>query len=265
MTDKTYPVLGAKHTRQSDLEFLKKFPPGYYAGCAKLDNEIEEASEKVILKFGEVKPGDYFVYNGGMWMKLDPHWGRNPVTCARMVFTKEEYVLRYTRPKGAKDSDFVLEMEKLFGTDEAVGLYFIVPGNRIREKWTAAEYDTAVTAGTLSPSDEAVSFLSNGGSGLECTQYARLIWEKLGADRVKIYGFANKDNPYAGIVKMGLHPGGHDFAVVDDRYIVDPWPRLVKNAFSRIVFDMHDDNERHLALALYGDRPLWKRMLEAEN
>lgn len=158
---------------------------------------------------------------------------------------------------------FVDEMERLFGTEEAVGLSFrLVDGSII----SAAEYDRRCEGlgwdDPRHPGGESV--LANGGSGTCCTDYASLVYQRL-PGRVQIWGFANQSNPSSRIARERIHPGGHDFAVVDSRYIVDPWPRLVPGVFSQMVFDLQDPSDAALALDIYGPRERWRHMVEAEQ
>ena len=95
----------------------------------------------------------------------------------------------------------------------------------------------------------------NGLSWTNCMGFALEIKKKLGAKRVKIYGFYLKDNPTAKSAKIS---GGHDFAMVDDRFIVDPWLTDVMGA-SQGVFDVQ--TEQMEVTCLYGNRNKW----EAEN
>lgn len=240
---------------------------GYYDGCTSLDTEMDlEMFVEImyITHFRFVKPGSDFWYNGDLWTKMDMCHARNPARSSRSYLDPSQRVTDTKSSAAIKNNPIATLLEEVFGAEETFGLHFVLDKDP-NTKWPAKEYDEAIACGILSVEDEAVSYLYNGGSGACCTEYARIILDKLGADRVKIYGFHNKDNPLAGIVKMQLHPGGHDFAVVDDRYIVDPWPRLVKDAFARSVFDMQDDNDQHVVESLYGTKACWKRMLESEK
>jgi hypothetical protein len=77
--------------------------------------------------------------------------------------------------------------------------------------------------------------------------------------RVQIYGFPNEKNPTA--KASGWHPGGHDFAVVDDRYILDPWVRHVhaQDLATPIVYDLQDPD----TCFIYGPRAAWTENTEA--
>src|SRR5580765_8455135 len=101
---------------------------------------------------------------------------------------------------------------------------------------------------TTDPETDASQFTRSGYSGLQCTGYACELRNKLGAGRVKVLGFFGEDNPTS---EIGRQAGGHDFAMVDDRYIVDPW---LEQGFSqplgeglpsgRGVFDTHDPKDQ---------------------
>lgn len=110
-------------------------------------------------------------------------------------------------------------------------------------------------------------FTGLGFHGCQCTGFAVRIQEKLGAERVKVMGFHLEDNPQAGV---GSICDGHDFAVVDGRYIVDPW--LVEVETGNItthkgtklslngqgVFDL--ETEAELVADVYGNKEYWNEM-----
>jgi hypothetical protein len=157
------------------------------------------------------------------------------------------------------EDDFVAEMERRFGSDAALGVTFeLCNGQRL----SAAEFDAMVKAQSGHIPD-SVSYLPTGGSAVCCTDYAELIYLAL-PGRVQIFGFANEDNPTSRVAREAIHLCGHDFAVVDGRYIVDPWPRLVPAEFDQMVFDMQDPQEAATVLDIYGPRECWTRMYLAE-
>lgn len=100
-------------------------------------------------------------------------------------------------------------------------------------------------------------FRATGYSGVQCTGYACAIRDKLGRDRVKIRGFAGEDNP-----KAQVADDGHDFAIVDDRYIVDPWATDIAETSERGVFDLKDPADAAEIKRLYGDPKTWRDMDE---
>lgn len=158
------------------------------------------------------------------------------------------------------NEDFTAMMERLFGSDEALGVYFELEegGPRISLSEHAAMSEEL---GDEMPG--TISYLPNGGSAVCCTDYAAVIFQTL-PGRVQIFGFANEENPTSRVARDDFHPGGHDFAVVDGRYIVDPWPRLVQGAFDQMVFDTQDEHAA-MALDVYGPRSCWKHMKLCED
>jgi hypothetical protein len=102
-------------------------------------------------------------------------------------------------------------------------------------------------------------------SGVCCTGFACRVQEKLGKDRVKVMGFDSRGNPDASVLELA---DGHDFAVVDGRFIVDPWIAEVESGNittptdetidlkGQIVFDI-EGVDSVLVRKLYGDRAKW--------
>ena len=113
--------------------------------------------------------------------------------------------------------------------------------------------------------DGASSFRESGYSGTQCTGFACEIQRKIGKARVKVVGFPEGTNPQSAIAQDA---GGHDFAVVDDRFIVDPWLQEVSAGritlrggaeleVDRVVFDLEDPNDFKTVRNLYGDPRAW--------
>lgn len=119
----------------------------------------------------------------------------------------------------------------------------------------------------ITPEDEARgrgSEFDNGYSGVQCTGYACAILHKLGPARVKVYGFHDAENPESAIARDA---GGHDFAVVDNRWIVDPWldaglstPMGKDDLPTRGVYDMDSKEDQAEIDRLYGDQDAWRDM-----
>lgn len=152
---------------------------------------------------------------------------------------------------------FTEELEIRFGSDEALGVCFITDDG---VELSLDEFNQMYAElGDDMPGCQ--SFFPDGTSAICCTDYARQISMGL-PGRVQIFGFANEDNPTSRVARDKLHPGGHDFAVVDDRYVVDPWIRLVLCEKGPIVFDMQDELEAAQVLDTYGPRTCWKNMSE---
>lgn len=99
-------------------------------------------------------------------------------------------------------------------------------------------------------------------SSFICTFVAQAV-KMLEGDRVKIYGFSTKKNPEAQyfVEENGIDDyEGHHFAVMDGRYIVDPW--IYNNfyedgIFGRSVFDLQNKKDEEFIKYLYGDEDNW--------
>jgi hypothetical protein len=50
----------------------------------------------------------------------------------------------------------------------------------------------------------------------------------------------------------------HDFAIVNDRYIVDPWIKLVVGRCEHAVHDLADYEQAAAAAKIYGDPSTWE-------
>lgn len=105
-------------------------------------------------------------------------------------------------------------------------------------------------------------FLPNGESLSICTHSAFLIKELYG-ERADIYGFYCKDNPRCKHDDI-LKADGHDFAIVDDRYIVDLWISHFKGSESQYVFDMKDKSDFESIMRIFGSPKRWDYM-DIEN
>jgi len=158
-------------------------------------------------------------------------------------------------------TEFVAEMERRFGSDEALGVYYTLETDDVRMTWAQVEAQYG-HLGDDGPG--TISYLPTGGSACCCTEYAQLIYLTL-PGRVQIFGFANENNPLSRVAREELHPGGHDFAVVDGRYIVDPWPRLVHGTYQKMVHDLEDPADAEEALDFFGPRSSWMHMAAAED
>ena len=89
-----------------------------------------------------------------------------------------------------------------------------------------------------------------------CTVTAAAIARDLGG---AVYGYAAEDNPHA---TLGQLEGGHDFAVIDERFIIDWWatayPDLEEDHPG--VLDMRDRSDAARIARWYGSRTHWTRL-----
>jgi hypothetical protein len=124
-----------------------------------------------------------------------------------------------------------MELEQKYGSDEALGV----------------TYDE----------EQGMSVLPSGEGATTCTNCAWEIVKREG--RGRIVGYADGSNPAA--KATGDFPGsGHDFAILDDRYIVDPWVVETSGMSKRAVFDLTDPGDQAEIARLYGDPKTWTQV-----
>lgn len=103
--------------------------------------------------------------------------------------------------------------------------------------------------------------LPDGGRWAICTTWAGYV-RRLEGDRAQLFGYSCDENPSAEISRLA---DGHDFAIVDFRWLVDPWSLLVEGLTSKAVLDLEDPDDLALAEKLNGPRRFWGRNLVLEN
>ncbi|RCV93745.1 hypothetical protein DU506_00910 [Vreelandella rituensis] len=104
-------------------------------------------------------------------------------------------------------------------------------------------------------SEEGVALLDNGQEMGKCTHCAWWIIEALGEGDV--YGFCTRDNP-VGNPDIQDWVGGHDFALIRGRYIVDPWLGVYSAMVpAGTVFDLQEPADRAAIRHHYGDPARW--------
>lgn len=100
---------------------------------------------------------------------------------------------------------------------------------------------------------EETALLPGGGSLGICTHGADYVIKTLGQGAR--YGFHVEDNPSV-TDRTVINAGGHDFALIESRYIVDPWYALTVNGQG--VFDLESAVDRKKAQKIYGSTDSWK-------
>lgn len=139
-------------------------------------------------------------------------------------------------PDARQVSARVIELEAM-ATDEAMGVTF---------------------------TEDEGSLLPDGSAAVNCTNCARRIIE-LNGGQGEIYGWEEGSNP-SSIVAGPTHGAmldegqGHDFAIIDGRFIVDAWAKNVEGSAPRAVFDMNSPIDRREIRRLYGDPRSWMRL-----
>lgn len=152
------------------------------------------------------------------------------------------------------------QLSEMFGSDESMGVVFHVEGHD--EPVSPQALDRMFAGLQKNETPEFMSYFRDGLDAICCTNYAIQVAKAL-PGRTQIVGFANEDNPASRVARDEIHPGGHDFAIVDGRYIVDPWIKLVAAEGDQVVFDLDDPVDAAAALDIYGPRECWEFMESA--
>lgn len=129
-------------------------------------------------------------------------------------------------------------------------------GTRIPEAWVCAE-----ESHTLDQAPDGPSAFADGSHVAICTSWAIQARRILG-DRVRIFGFFCEENPAAR--RMARLADGHDFALLDERWILDGWLAHVEAEIETPVLDLEDPGDADLIAAWYGDRRCWRPGLQLE-
>ncbi len=90
------------------------------------------------------------------------------------------------------------------------------------------------------------------GSVGKCTNTAVYLADRLGGE---VYGYSIEDNPEA---KVGEAEFGHDFALIDKRWLVDFWAKDTYQLPD--LYDLRDPAESLEVRRQYGDPSKWDRM-----
>lgn len=149
---------------------------------------------------------------------------------------------------------FKQEIEQKMGSDEALGVWFLTDAG---QALTLSEFQTM--SADLGPDamPGAQSLFPDGSSAIVCTEYAVQVARQY-PGRTQVVGFANEDNPTSRFAQEDSGEG-HDFALVDKRYLVDLWLRLVYGEH-QAVFDLEDPVDAAYVLEFYGPRKCWKKI-----
>lgn len=73
-----------------------------------------------------------------------------------------------------------------------------------------------------------------------------------------IYGFDNENNPESLLAQQEIHPIGHMFVIVDQRYLVDTQMAFIDLQTSKPVFDLENEADQEEVFAIYGDPLTWE-------
>ena len=126
------------------------------------------------------------------------------------------------------------------------------PVSRVAE--LEARYGSEEALGIVWSEEQQRNLLPDGEPAVICGFCAAYIVRLEGAG--KVVGFHDGVNPTA---HAAGYPGGAlDFALIDDRYIVDPWVKETGLTSKRAVFDLRDPGDAEEIRYLYGDPSVWE-------
>lgn len=125
------------------------------------------------------------------------------------------------------------------------------PRSRVRD--LVARYGSDGALGARYHEEEGASVLPDGGRASSCSDCAYYIREL--ESNTAIYGFWSKDNPSWAGAKL---QDGHDFAIVEGRYIVDPWIKETEGLSKRAVFDLETPADAREINRLFGNPLNWQ-------
>lgn len=110
--------------------------------------------------------------------------------------------------------------------------------------------------------DEECSVFPDGAAAAICTSWAKYV-RRIYGKRAELFGFLDKGNPESAIAQAF---GGHDFALLDGRFIVDGWlndndlmAATMNGRELRSVYDLECPADDDDIRALYGSRDKWVR------
>ena len=115
------------------------------------------------------------------------------------------------------------------------------------------QFVAALIAEETYDDEEGVWLFADGSACAVCTSSARRIAREFGGE---VFGYLSKMNPAAEI--GGALCGGHDFAVIAGRWIVDYWAFHVARIVRTPVLDLDSPQDRQLASRLLGERAAWE-------
>jgi hypothetical protein len=117
--------------------------------------------------------------------------------------------------------------------------------------------DRAMDVRRVMDRGERCSRLPNGRSVTLCINCAE--WVQAHEPNCRILGWRKHANPTATVLGDAFRGIiGHHFALVGDRYIVDPWALETARTTTQAVFDLEHPRDRALVRVLYGDPETWE-------
>lgn len=123
-------------------------------------------------------------------------------------------------------------------------------------------YVDQLIAGEHYDNEVGVWLFENGSQCGVCTSAAILVAETYFGS---VWGYSARDNPTALIGGSRFPCEGHDFALIQERWVVDYWANRVAQVSPKPVLDLNQLRDRRLASSLYGASQYWKRVASFET
>lgn len=144
------------------------------------------------------------------------------------------------------------ELETKFKSEKAIGIHY-------------AEYGTMTPMNDLSEEEQETAdiyaYLPNNEEMGKCTNCAVYVAEQY-PGRAEVYGFLCENNPEC-THKAVTDAFGHDFCVIDNRYIVDFWVSLYAGYEQQSIYDLQDKNDQAKIKQIYGNPEKWSVMINS--
>lgn len=115
----------------------------------------------------------------------------------------------------------------------------------------AAHFDDPLHVPDRFSRTEQCHVFPDGWASAICTNWMRYVARILRRDRVEFRGFLDNGS------EIARDYGGHDFAIVDGRHIVDGWLVHVAGLHPTAVLDLEDPADADAIDRLYGARSTW--------
>lgn len=141
---------------------------------------------------------------------------------------------------------FKKKLEEMFATEQKIGVY-------TADCLSGLTLDEFNKAG-YSREFEGIFCLPDGTPFSACTNSADYVVRTLGEGAR--YGFYVEDNPTVTDDEI-ISAGGHDFAVLRNRFIVDLWICHFIESEDQFVFDLWDKKDSKKIQELFGDPKCW--------
>lgn len=118
------------------------------------------------------------------------------------------------------------------------------------------KYIARLIAEEVYDDEEDIWIFKDGSPCSICTSASNMVARAFGGD---VVGYDSAMNPTA-ILGHSLC-SGHDFAIIDERWIVDYWAYRVVKASSHVVLDLKNAREKKIVNRLYGCMNTWTKII----